>query len=54
MENIEQATKAYAEDDAYWFKLYHLIYRIDAKILNILRDQQFAKKKLMNELLEKD
>jgi hypothetical protein len=54
MENIERAIKAYAKEDAFWLKLYHLASGIDIKTLNILRDRWFERKKLINELLEKD
>ena len=36
MDNIERAIKAYAKDDAFWLKLYHLASGIDIKTLNIL------------------
>lgn len=54
MENIERAIKTYAKDDAFWLKLYHLASGIDIKTLNILRDRWFEKKKLINELIEKN
>jgi len=54
MENIERAIKAYAKEDAFWLKLYHLASGIDIKTLNILTDRWFKRKKLINELLEKD
>jgi uncharacterized protein YeeX (DUF496 family) len=54
MDNIERAIKAYAKDDAFWLKLYHLASGIDIKTLNILRDRWFERKKLINELIEKD
>lgn len=53
-DNIERAIKAYAKDDAFWLKLYHLASGIDIKTLNILRDRWFERKKLINELIEKD
>lgn len=52
MENIERAIKAYAKD--YGLKLYHLASGIDIKTLNILRDRWFERKKLINELIEKN
>ena len=54
MDNIKRAIKAYAKDDAFWLKLYHLASGIDIKTLNILRDRWFERKKLINELIEKD
>lgn len=54
MENIERAIKAYAKDDAFWLKLYHLASGIDIKTLNILGDRWFERKKLINELIEKN
>lgn len=54
MDNIERAIKAFAEDDAYWLKLHHLASEIDIKTLNILRDRWFERRKLIEELLEKN
>ena len=54
MENIDRAIKAYAEEDVFWLKFYHLAFGIDIKTLDILRVRWFERKKLINEILEKD
>ena len=38
-EIIEKAIKAYAEDHAYWLKLYHFSGDFDISTLNKLRDE---------------
>ena len=50
-EVIEQAIKAYAEDDAYYLKFYSAA--LDTKTLDILKDRSIARDKLLDDLLEK-
>jgi hypothetical protein len=50
-EVIEQAIKAYAEDDAYYLKFYSA--ELDTKTLDILKDRSIARDKLLDDLLEK-
>lgn len=38
-EIIESAINSYAEDDAYWLKLYHLASEFDISTLNTLNDK---------------
>lgn len=50
-EVIEQAIKAYAEDDAYYLKFYSA--ELDTKTLDILKDRSIARSKLLDDLLDK-
>ena len=50
-EVIEQAIKAYAEDDAYCLKFYSA--ELDTKTLDILKDRSIARDKLLDDLLDK-
>ena len=50
-EVIEETIKAYAEDDAYYLKLYAA--QLDTKTLDVLRDRALARSKLLDDLLEK-
>jgi hypothetical protein len=50
-EVIEQAIKAYAEDDAYYLKFYSA--ELDTKTLDILKDRSIARDKLLDDLLDK-
>lgn len=45
MEIIKQAIEAYAEDDAYMLKLYHIATSIYPKTLNILINKWFERQK---------
>ena len=49
-EVIEQAIKAYAEDDAYCLKFYSA--ELDTKTLDILKDRSIARDKLLDDLLD--
>ena len=49
-EVIEQAIKAYAEDDAYCLKFYSA--ELDTKTLDILKDLSIARDKLLDDLLD--
>ena len=49
-EVIEQAIKAYAEDDAYCLKFYSA--ELDTKTLDILKDRSIARSKLLDDLLD--
>ena len=50
-EVIEQAIKAYAEDDAYCLKFYSA--ELDTKTLDVLKDRSIARDKLLDDLLDK-
>jgi hypothetical protein len=50
-EDIEKAIEAYAEDDAYYLKLYAASF--DTKTLNVLKERDIARDKLLDDLLEK-
>ena len=50
-EVIEEAIKAYAEDDAYCLKFYSA--ELDTKTLDILKDRSIARDKLLDDLLDK-
>ncbi len=50
-EVIEQAIRAYAEDDAYWLKFYSA--ELDTKTLDVLKDRSIARDKLLDDLLDK-
>jgi hypothetical protein len=50
-EVIEQAIKAYAENDAYYLKFYSA--ELDTKTLDILKDRSIARDKLLDDLLDK-
>ena len=50
-EVVEEAIKAYAEDDAYWLKFYSA--ELDTKTLDVLKDRYIARYKLIDDLLEK-
>ena len=50
-EVIEQAIKAYAEDDAYYLKFYSA--ELDTKTLDVLKDRSIARDKLLDDLLDK-
>ncbi|HEX7358079.1 MAG TPA: hypothetical protein VF270_10250 [Ignavibacteriaceae bacterium] len=50
-EVIEEAIQAYAEDDAYFLKLYAA--HLDTKTLDVLKDRSIARYKLLDDLLEK-
>ena len=50
-EVIEQAIRAYAEDDAYCLKFYSA--ELDTKTLDILKDRSIARDKLLDDLLDK-
>ena len=49
-EVIEQAIKAYAEDDAYCLKFYSA--ELDTKTLDVLKDRSIARDKLLDDLLD--
>ena len=49
-EVIEQAIRAYAEDDAYCLKFYSA--ELDTKTLDILKDRSIARDKLLDDLLD--
>ena len=50
-EVVEEAIQAYAEDDAYFLKLYAA--PLDTKTLDVLKDRYIARHKLLVDLLEK-
>ena len=50
-EVIEEAIKAYAEDDAYCLKFYSA--ELDTKTLDVLKDRSIARDKLLDDLLDK-
>jgi hypothetical protein len=50
-EVVEEAIKAYAEDDAYYLKFYSA--ELDTKTLDVLKDRSIARDKLLDDLLEK-
>jgi hypothetical protein len=50
-EVIEQAIKAYAENDAYYLKFYSA--ELDTKTLDTLKDRSIARDKLLDDLLDK-
>ncbi len=50
-EVIEQAIKAYAENDAYYLKFYSA--ELDTKTLDILKDRSIERDKLLDDLLDK-
>ena len=50
-EVIEQAIRAYAEDDAYCLKFYSA--ELDTKTLDVLKDRSIARDKLLDDLLDK-
>lgn len=50
-EIIEETIKEYAENDAYYLKLYAA--HFDIKTLNVLKERKVARSKLLDELLEK-
>lgn len=37
---IEEAVKAYAENDAYWLKFYHFAGKVDTAVFNRLQAKQ--------------
>ena len=50
-EVVEEAIKAYAEDDAYCLKFYSA--ELDTKTLDVLKNRSIARDKLLDHLLEK-
>ena len=50
-EVVEEAIRAYAEDEGYYLKLYGTYF--DVKTLNVLKDRSIARHKLLYDLLEK-
>jgi hypothetical protein len=50
-EILEKTIEAYAEDDAYYLKLYAL--PMDIKTLNVLKDRYIVRSNLLDDLLEK-
>lgn len=48
---IEDAIQAYAEDNAYYLKFYAA--QLDSKTLDVLNDCYIAKRKFLDELIEK-
>ena len=50
-EVIEQAIKAYAEDDAYYLKFYSA--ELDTKTLDVLKNRSIARDKFLDHLIEK-
>ena len=48
---VEEAIKAYAEDDAYCLKFYSA--KLDTKTLDVLKNRSIARDKLLDDLLEK-
>lgn len=50
-EVVEEAIKAYAEDDAYCLKFYPA--ELDTKTLDGLKNRSIARDKLLDDLLEK-
>jgi hypothetical protein len=50
-EVIEEAIKAYAEDGAYYLKLYAV--ELDLKTLNVLNDRRIARSKFYPDVLER-
>jgi len=50
-EVVEKAIEAYAEDDAYYLKFYAA--QFDVKTLNVLKDCHIARRKFLDDLLEK-
>jgi len=50
-EVVEEAIKAYAEDDAYCLKFYSA--DLDVKTLDVLKNRSIARDKLLDDLLEK-
>ena len=51
-EVLEKTIEAYAEDDAYYLKLYAA--EFDVKTLNVLKDRSIARSKFLDHLIEKD
>ena len=51
---IEEAIKAYAEDDAYWLKLYHFAGDVDMDIFNKLQAEHIEELKELDELHKLD
>ena len=49
-EIIEEAVKAYAEDDAYWLKYYHFAGEVDMAVLNRLQAKHTEFLKELDEL----
>ena len=47
---IEEAVKAYAENDAYWLKFYHFAGKVDTAVFNKLQDEQTEYLKELDEL----
>ena len=50
-EVIEQAIRAYAEDDAYCLKFYSA--ELDTKTLDVLKNRSIAREKFLDHLIEK-
>jgi hypothetical protein len=50
-EVVEETIQAYAEDDAYFLKLYAA--SLDTKTLDVLKDRYIARDKLFDDLFEK-
>ena len=50
-EVIEQAIRAYAEDDGYYLKFYSA--ELDTKTLDVLKDRSIARDKFLDHLIEK-
>jgi hypothetical protein len=50
-EVVEKAIEAYAEDEAYYLKLYDA--HLDVKTLNVLKDREIARDQFIDDLLEK-
>ena len=51
-EVVEKAIEAYAEDEAYYLKLYAA--NLDIKTLNLLKDRYIARSKFIQDLIEKN
>ena len=49
-EIIEEAVKAYAENDAYWLKLYHFAGKVDTAVFNQLQAEHTEYLKELDEL----
>jgi hypothetical protein len=47
---IEEAVKAYAENDAYWLKLYHFAGKVDTAVFNRLQAEHTEYLKELDEL----
>ena len=49
-EIIEEAVKAYAENDAYWLKFYHFAGKVDTAVFNRLQAEHTEYLKELDEL----